>query len=103
MPETLHYLWDDIATYGDAKADRRLISGEAGDLKRVMVKAGTVSARHDHAFEQFFIVAEGRGVLLCETGEIQLHPGVVIHFAPFTWHEAHFESDTIIYEVNFRE
>lgn len=103
MPETLHYSWDDIAPYGDAKADRKLIPGEAGDLKRVAVKAGTVAARHEHAFEQFVMIAQGQGRLLCADGEIALRPGVVIHFAAHSWHEARFETDTVLYEVNFRE
>jgi quercetin dioxygenase-like cupin family protein len=95
--------WDDVATYGDAKADRRLIAGVAGDFKRVAVKAGTVAARHEHAFEQFFMVAQGEGVLTWEGGEIALKPGVVIHFEPRVWHEARFETDTVLLEVNFRE
>jgi hypothetical protein len=27
----------------------------------------------------------------------------VIHFAPYAWHEARFETDTLLYEVNFQE
>lgn len=103
MPETSHYSWDNAVPYGDAKADRRLIPGQAGDLKRVMVKAGTVAARHEHAFEQFVMIAEGQGVLLCAEGEIALRPGTVIYFTPHAWHEARFETDTVLYEVNFRE
>jgi quercetin dioxygenase-like cupin family protein len=98
-----HFHWDGILPYGDAKVDRRLIPGHAGDFKRVLVKAGTVVARHAHAFEQFFMVADGTGVLTCQTGEIALRPGVVIHFDPDTWHEARFDTDAMIYEVNFRE
>ncbi len=101
--DTAHFHWDEVAPYGDAKADRRLIPGMAGDLKRVLVKAGMVSARHAHAFEQFFMVVEGTGVLICPTGEIALRPGVVVHFAPDTWHEARFDTDAVIYEVNFQE
>jgi quercetin dioxygenase-like cupin family protein len=102
MAEVTHFHWDGIAPYGDAKADRRLIPGQAGDFKRVLVKAGTVAARHAHAFEQFFMVAAGQGVLHCEAGEIELRPGVVIHFPPDAWHEAAFTTDAVIYEVNFR-
>jgi quercetin dioxygenase-like cupin family protein len=95
------FTWDEIAPYGDAKADRRLIAGNGGDFKRVCVKAGMVAARHAHDFEQFFMVAEGVGVLTCADGEIALKPGVVIHFEPDAWHEAVFETDTVLYEVNF--
>ena len=95
--------WDEVAPYGDAKADRRLIPGQAGDFKRVVVKAGHVAARHMHAFEQFFMVAQGTGVFTWAGGEILLHPGVVIHLEPETWHEARFDTDAVIYEVNFRE
>jgi quercetin dioxygenase-like cupin family protein len=93
--------WDEVAPYGDAKADRRLISGQGGDFKRVSVRAGTVAERHEHDFEQFFMVAEGAGVLTCAAGEIALKPGVVIHFEPNEWHSAVFETDTVLYEVNF--
>jgi quercetin dioxygenase-like cupin family protein len=100
MTEIFH--WDDVAPYGDGKADRRLIPGSAGDLKRVSVPAGTVADRHEHDFEQFFMVVEGTGMLTCTRGEIPLHPGVVVHFAPNEWHSAVFETATVLLEVNFR-
>jgi quercetin dioxygenase-like cupin family protein len=95
--------WDEVAPYGDAKADRRLIPGGAGDLKRVLVAAGTVADRHEHDFEQFFVVVEGTGVLTTATGETALRPGVVVHFAPNEWHSAVFERETVLFEVNFRK
>ncbi len=98
---TTQFYWDEIAPYGDDKADRRLIAGRGGDLKRVLVKAGTVAARHAHDFEQFFLVIDGTGVLTCAEGEILLRPGVVIHFEPDAWHRAVFETDTMLVEVNF--
>jgi quercetin dioxygenase-like cupin family protein len=101
MTTTTHFHWDEIAPYGDEKADRRVIPGAGGDFKRVCVKAGTLAARHEHDFEQFFFVAEGKGVLTCADGEIALRPGVVIHFEPAAWHSAVFETDTVLYEVNF--
>ena len=94
--------WDEVAPYGDDKADRRLIAGQAGDFKRVQVRAGYFAARHSHAFEQFFMMAEGAGVLWTADGEVALRPGVVIHFAPGVWHEARFDTDSVVYEVNFR-
>lgn len=102
MPSVSQFHWDDVATYGDAKADRRLIPGSAGDFKRVCVKAGFTAARHSHEFEQFFFVAEGSGTLTCETGVIPLRPGVVIRFEPDAWHEAEFATDAVVFEVNFR-
>jgi quercetin dioxygenase-like cupin family protein len=103
MAETTYFSWADMAPSGDDKADRRLIAGRAGDLKRVAVKAGTVAARHSHDFEQFFMVQEGTGMLHCADGEIALRPGVVVHFEPDAWHSAVFETDTVLVEVNFRK
>jgi len=102
MTGTTYFLWDEVPRVGDATADKRVISGAAGDLKRVAIKAGTVAARHSHDFEQFFMVLQGTGVLTCADGEIALKPGVVVHFAPDAWHSAVFETDTVLVEVNFR-
>jgi len=102
MTGTTHFLWDEVTPVGDGKADRRVIAGSGGDLKRVMVKAGTVAGRHAHDFEQFFLVQEGTGVLTCADGEIALKPGVVVHFEPDAWHSAVFDTDTVLVEVNFR-
>jgi quercetin dioxygenase-like cupin family protein len=93
--------WDKVAPQGDDGADRRVITGHAGNLKRVAVKAGTVAGRHSHDFEQFFMVLEGTGTLTCADGDITLHPGLVIHFDVDTWHSAVFETDTVLVEVNF--
>jgi len=101
--ETKHFSWDDVARSGDDTADRRVINGRAGDLKRVAVKAGTVAGRHSHDFEQFFMVLEGTGLLTCAGEDIALRPGVVVHFAPHAWHSATFETDTVLVEVNFRK
>ncbi len=101
MVGTSMFVWDEVARQGDARLDRRVIAGKAGDLKRVLVPAGTVAERHAHDFEQFFMVLEGTGMLTCAEGEIRLEPGVVIHFEPDAWHEAVFETATILVEVNF--
>ena len=77
------------------------MAGRGGDLKRVIVKSGTVAARHEHDFEQFFMVQEGVGELTCAAGVIALKPGVVIHFEPRAWHSAVFHSDSVLIEVNF--
>ncbi len=100
MTEIFH--WDQVTPHGDDKADRRVIPGGGGDVKRVRVSAGTVADRHEHDFEQFFLVTEGTGVLTCALGEIPLRPGVVVHFAPNEWHSAVFETATELVEVNFR-
>jgi len=102
MTGTTHFFWDDVPPVGDDTADRRVIAGTAGELKRVAVKAGTVAGRHSHDFEQFFMVQQGTGVLTTADGDIALKPGVVVHFAPDAWHSAVFETDTVLVEVNFR-
>ncbi len=101
MGGTSVFAWDEVTAIGDAKADRRVIGGKGGDLKRVAVRAGTVADRHAHDFEQFFMVLEGTGVLTCADGAIELKPGVVIHFEPDAWHSAVFATDTVLVEVNF--
>ncbi len=101
MTETSRFHWDMVPPKGDSKADRREIPGRAGNLKRVAVAAGTIAERHSHDFEQFFLVQAGTGVLTCSQGEIQLYPGVVIHFEPNVWHSALFETYTVLIEVNF--
>ncbi len=103
MAKATLFHWDEVPPYGDAKADRRLIAGQAGDFKRVCVQAGFFASRHEHAFEQFFMVAEGTGVLLCADGEILLRPGAVVRFEANVWHEVRFDTDAVVYEVNFRE
>lgn len=99
---TKMFTWDEVERVGDDKADRRVIAGVAGDLKRVAIKAGYVAGRHAHDFEQFFMVLEGVGVLTTAEGDVALKPGVVVHFAPDAWHEAVFHSDTVLVEVNFK-
>lgn len=100
--QTSVFAWNEVEPYGDTKADRRVIAGKAGDLKRVCVKAGYVAAKHSHEFEQFIMVLEGSGVLTTAEGEVELKPGVVVHFAPQAWHSAVFETDTVLVEVNFK-
>ena len=100
--QTAVFAWDEVAPYGDANADRRVIARNAGDLKRVCVQAGYVAAKHSHDFEQFFMVLEGTGVLTTAEGEMALKPGVVVHFAPNAWHRAVFQTDTVLVEVNFK-
>ena len=103
MGGTAVFDWEEVTVVGDGKLDRRVIAGEAGELKRVVVPAGTAAARHSHAFEQFFMVLSGGGVLRFAEGETVLKPGVVVHFEAEAWHEAVFEEETVLVEVNFRE
>jgi quercetin dioxygenase-like cupin family protein len=101
MTTAIFHLWSNVPSVGDKTADRRVIAGRGGDLKRVAVKAGTVAPRHEHDFEQFFMVLEGAGVLQSAEGETILMPGLVVHFQPHAWHSARFDEDTVLVEVNF--
>jgi quercetin dioxygenase-like cupin family protein len=102
MTNAIRLHWDDVPTHGDAKTDRRLIPGKAGDLKRVIVPAGTVAERHEHDFEQFFYVQSGTGMLHTAAGDWPLAPGTVVHFEPHAWHSAVFDTETVLIEVNFK-
>lgn len=96
--------WADAPTTGDVAGDaavrRAVIAGSGAHLKRVEIVAGTTASRHDHPFEQFVVVESGSGSLTTQDGTIRLEPGLVIHFPPGTWHEAVFETDTVLLEVN---
>ena len=69
-------------------------------MRRVVIKAGAVAARHHHDFEQFLFVAEGGGRLECEAGAIALEPGVALRLDAGAWHSAEFTADTVLVEVN---
>ena len=49
-----HFHWDEIVPTGDEKPDRRTIPGKSGDLKRIVVKAGTVAAEHQQSLSSGF-------------------------------------------------
>ena len=68
----------------------------------ITIPAGTQAGKHSHAFEQFVIVESGRAKLTTASGDCVLEPGVVIRFPPDTWHQAVFETDTVLLEVNLR-
>lgn len=97
---TTRYHWADQPSSGDASVRRATIPGSGAHLKRVEIAAGTTAARHTHPFEQFVLVETGEGTLTTAEGTVRLEPGVVIHFPPDTWHEAVFETDTVLLEVN---
>jgi quercetin dioxygenase-like cupin family protein len=96
------FRWSEQATAVDAGVARSLIPGLGADIKRIVIPAGTQAGRHSHAFEQFVIVESGRAKLTTASGECLLEPGVVIRFPPDTWHQAVFETDTVLLEVNLR-
>ncbi len=79
------------------------ISGQGASLRRVELRAGTEGVRHSHPHEQFVVVLAGTGTLDCESGQLALTPGTVLHFAPHAWHRASFSEDTVLLEVNLAE
>jgi quercetin dioxygenase-like cupin family protein len=87
---------------GDDKAARRLIAGRPGDVKRMKAKAGTETPDHTHLVEQFLMVVSGSGVLILDSEEVEMLPGMVVHFEPGVTHSIRFETDTILYEVTPR-
>ncbi len=79
------------------------IPGQGAGLRRVELRAGTEGVRHSHPHEQFVVVLAGIGTLDCESGQLALTPGTVLHFAPHAWHRASFSEDTVLLEVNLAE
>lgn len=95
--------WADQPVEATADGVRRaLVHGAGADVKRIDIPADTRAGRHTHPFEQFVLVESGSGTLTTAQGTVRLEPGVVIHFPPETWHEAHFETATVLLEVNLR-
>ena len=80
--------------------DAAELAGAGATMRRVVVEAGTVAARHHHEFEQFLFVARGGGRLQCEAGEIALEPGVGLRLEAGAWHSATFVGETVLIEVN---
>lgn len=102
MSGTEIHLIDLLPFAGSARAVQA-VAGEGASLKRVEIKAGTSGQRHSHPHEQFVIVLSGKGRLDCAAGELSLVSGTVLHFAPGAWHQAAFESDTVLLEVNIAD
>ncbi|MBY6265417.1 cupin domain-containing protein [Azospirillum sp. 412522] len=92
--------WSDLPAQTDGGVERRSFPGTGASLKHIVIKAGTAAPRHDHPQEQFVIVVEGRALLNCEAGPVDLRPGMVIRFDPGAWHSADFVEDTVLIEVN---
>ncbi len=76
------------------------LPGTGATMRHVVIPAGTMAKRHDHAHEQFLFVASGSGVLECEGGPITLAPGVALHLPAGSWHGATFIADTVLIEFN---
>ncbi len=100
MPATDVFTWSDRPAVEANGAERREIPGDGASLKRIAIKAGTTAARHSHPHEQFLLVLEGTARLQGEAGLCELHPGMVVRFAPDAWHAAEFLTDTVLIEVN---
>lgn len=97
------FTWADQAADQDSGGVRRsLIPGQGADLTRIEIPAGTRGARHSHAFEQFNLVEKGRLQLTTEEGTRLVVAGQVFRFAPDSWHQALFEEDTVLLEINLR-
>jgi len=99
---TDYFRWSEIAGQQDGGVKRSVIAGKGAEIKRIEIAAGTRAARHSHAHEQFLLVESGRAQLTTAEGTRTLEPGVVVRFAPDAWHEALFEQDTVLLEVNLR-
>ena len=100
MPKADVVTWNDLPPQTDGGTLRRKFLGAAASLRHVVIKAGTAAPRHSNAHEQFVIVVEGRVLLTCEAGPVDLRPGMVIRFDPDAWHSADFIEDTVLIEVN---
>ncbi|WP_434613492.1 cupin domain-containing protein [Azospirillum sp. B2RO_4] len=92
--------WSNLPAQTTDGVERRSFPGTGASLKHIVIKAGTAAPRHSHAHEQFVIVVEGRALLTCEAGPVDLRPGMVIRFDPEAWHSADFIEDTVLIEVN---
>ncbi|MCR6630902.1 MAG: cupin domain-containing protein [Magnetospirillum sp.] len=94
--------WDDLPAEETNAVRRTLFPGEGADLKRVAVPAGTTAPRHHHEHEEFILVLEGRVILTTADGTFPLTPGSVVRLRAHAWHEAVFEADSVLVEVNLK-
>lgn len=96
--------WSAVPAEGpEGGVRKRRIGGEAVELVRVEIPAGTRAPRHSHPHEQFVQVVAGGGTLETEAGRREFRAGSVFHFPPDAWHAAEFASDTVLVETNLRE
>ncbi len=82
---------------------RSELPGSGAVMRRLVIKAGRIAARHHHDFEQFLLVLSGHGRLECEQGGIPLEPGTVLHLPRGAWHSAEFMADTVLVETNLSQ
>ncbi len=95
--------WDEMAVEPRGPTvTKRHVDGLGAGLVRLDIKAGTVAARHSHAFEQFVQVINGRGTLETEDGRHPFSAGSLFHFAAGAWHAAEFDEDTVLVETNLK-
>ena len=95
--------WDELAVEPRGPTvSRRQVDGLGAGLVRLDVKAGTVAARHSHAFEQFVQVVSGRGTLETAEGRHPFSAGSLFHFPADAWHAAEFDEDTVLVETNLK-
>ena len=93
--------WDAVAEKIDASdVGKRRIEGNGASLVRVAIPSGTKADRHAHPHEQFVQVLSGTGALTTEAGESRFAAGSVFHIPADTWHEAIFDTDTVLVETN---
>ena len=100
MPNASAFNWDEVAADGDGRVARQAFAGDGASLRRVSVKAGTTAERHSHPHEQMVLVLQGTGRLECEAGTVSLRPDTVVHLRRGAWHNAVFDTDTVLLEVN---
>lgn len=102
VPTVTAFAWDNLPPEGapGAPVERRAVPGAGATLRQVRIRAGERAARHAHDHEQFLLVVEGTGRLACAAGALALRPGVVLRLDAHAWHEAVFETDTVLVEVN---
>ena len=95
--------WDEMAVEPRGPTvSKRHVDGAGAGLVRLDIKAGTVAARHSHAFEQFVQVISGRGTLETEEGRQPFSAGSLFHFPAGAWHAADFDEDTVLVETNLK-
>lgn len=95
--------WDEMAVEPRGPTvTKRQVDGLGAGLVRLEIKAGTVSARHSHAFEQFVQVIDGSGTLETEEGRHPFFAGSLFHFPAGAWHAAEFDADTVLVETNLK-
>ena len=102
---TLHVIaWTDLPeTAAPNGVAKRRIDLPGASLVTVAIPAGTVAPRHSHATDQFVQVTAGSGVLTTEQGARGFAAGSVFVFPAGTWHEARFDTDTVLVETNLPE